>query len=163
MYALNNFDQFYGVVSRASNIGQGTGTYTSTMFMSDFPQFFLNGSECFAPESVLELFVAQANSSIQSDRWAEGWRYACGLYVAHYLTLYLQSYADDPTTFSQAAATGSVSGVVKRATLGDSSVEYDTSAVTAATAEWGDLNATSYGQQLATRARLVGMGGMTVI
>ena len=163
MYAYYNFDQFYGVVDRASNIGQSTGNYTSAMFMADFPQFFLNGSECFAPETVLELFISQVNTAIQPDKWFESWRYACGLYVAHYLTLYLQSYTEDPMTASQAAATGSIAGVVKSATLGDSSVTYDTSAVTKATEEWGDLNATCYGQQLATRARLVGMGGMTVI
>lgn len=40
---------------------------------------------------------------------------------------------------------------------------YDTEALTKATEKWGGLNATQYGQTLATMARLVGMGGMTVI
>ena len=39
---------------------------------------------------------------------------------------------------------------MKSATLGDSSVTYDTSALTAGTEDWGDLNATTYGQMLAT-------------
>ena len=49
------------------------------------------------------------------------------------------------------------------ATLGDSSVTYDTAALTRATEGWGDLNATQYGQMLATRAPRAGMGGTYVI
>ncbi len=59
----------------------------------------------------------------------------------------------------QAAA----AGVVKSATLGDSSVTYDTSALTAGTEDWGDLNATTYGQMLANRARFIGLAGSYVI
>lgn len=164
-------NQFYGVVARASNIGTSGGGYTAAMFQADFPQFFKTtqpeGGEPvttpFLPQTVLEMFVAQANDAIQPDKWLDGWRYACGLYVAHYATLYLRNFAEAPQTAAEAAATGGVSGVVKSATLGDSSVTYDTSAVTEALKEWGDLNATAYGQQLATRARIVGMGGTVVI
>ena len=163
MYSMTNQWQFYGVRARASNIGRTVGGYDFCMFQEDFPQFFLAGVDSFAPDSVVHMFIEQANLAIQPDKWLDNWRYACGLYVAHYLTLYLQSYNPDPQSAAQAAATGGLQGVGKRATLGDSTVEYDTSAVTQATANWGDLNATSYGQQLATRARLVGMGGMTVI
>lgn len=163
MYHITDYTQFYGVVSRASNIGHGFEEYTVDMFREDFPQFFDAGLESFAPETITEMTVRRASESIQPDKWLQDWRYACGLYAAHYLTLYLRNYNPSPHSAAEAAATGSVSGVVKRATLGDSSVEYDTSAVTQATTEWGDLNATSYGQQLATMARLVGMGGMAVI
>ncbi len=163
--------QFFGVIGRAANIGHSAGTYTLDGFQTDFPQFFhkVTGEDGreetvpFLPVSVLEGLIARANAAIQPDKWLDGWRYACGLYTAHYATLYLRSYQEAPRTAAQAAAAGSVSGVVRRAQLGDSSVEYDTEAVTKALAQWGDFNATSYGQQLATRARLVGMGGMTVI
>ena len=53
--------------------------------------------------------------------------------------------------------------MVKSATLGDSSVSYDTTAVTKGTEDWGDLNSTTYGQMLANRAKLVGLGGSYVI
>lgn len=166
------YNQFFGVVARASNIGGGAGGYTSEMFEQDFPQFFKTTTDLdtgeqtvtpFLPATVLEMFVAQADEAIQPSKWLDVWRYACGLYVAHYATLYLRNFAEAPQTAAEAAATGSVAGVVKSATLGDSSVTYDTSAVTEALKEWGDLNATSYGQQLATRARIVGMGGTVVI
>ena len=68
-----------------------------------------------------------------------------------------------PISPGQAAATGALVGVAKSAALGDSSVTYDTDALTKATADWGDLNATQYGQLLASRARLAGMGGSYVI
>lgn len=64
---------------------------------------------------------------------------------------------------SQAAAKAQPAGVIKSATMGDTTVSYDNSAVTIGTEKWGSWNATQYGQQLATLARQVGMGGMYVI
>lgn len=167
-YGIN---QFFGVAGRAANIGHGKGIYTLEMFKADFPQFFKKETgedeevtlAPFLPPTVLQEIINQANAAVHPDKWLDGWRYASGLYVAHYATLYLRNFSEAPQTAAQAAATGSVSGVVKSATLGDSSVSYDTEAVTRALSEWGDFNATSYGQQFATRARLVGMGGIGVI
>lgn len=156
--------QFFGVVPRASNIGQKVQRYTAEMFAQDFPQFFRADCAPFLPEAILNEFLSQASEAIQADKWLTGWRFACGLYVAHYATMFLRSFPEEPPqTAAQAAQTGALVGVVRRAQLGDSSVEYDTAAVTEATKDWGDLNATSYGQMLATRARLVGLGGTAVI
>lgn len=69
--------------------------------------------------------------------------------------------ADFPQFF-QDNGTGLV-GVMRSAKLGQDSVTYDTDPLTKATESWGDLNATQYGQLLATKARLVGMGGTYVI
>jgi hypothetical protein len=155
--------QFYGVKSLAANIGQSNGNYTAEMFRQDFPQFFTQESVCLLPETMLNEFLRQANASIQPDKWLDSWRYAAGLYVAHYATLYLRTYAESSETPAQAAATGALVGVVESATLGDSTVKYDTNALTKATEDWGDLNATQYGQMLATKARLIGMAGSCVI
>lgn len=156
--------QFFGVRESASNIVQGTGNYSVDMFLADFPQFTQKDSgESLAPPRILEQFVSNANAAIQPGRWFEKWSYACGLYVAHYLTLYLRTYSTGSATPAQAAASGATVGVVKSATLGDSSVTYDTEALTKGTEKWGGLNATQYGQLLATEARLVGMGGTLVI
>lgn len=155
--------QFYGVKRMASNIGNVKGTYTADMFKEYFPQFYNADGECLAPENILNMFIERANNAITPDKWGSSWQYAAGLYVAHYLTLYLQTYSPSSETPGQAAATGGLTGVLKSATLGDSSVTYDTDALTKATSEWGSLNATKYGQMLATEARLVGMGGTYVI
>ncbi|HIV19468.1 MAG TPA: DUF4054 domain-containing protein [Candidatus Merdivicinus intestinigallinarum] len=155
--------QFYGVKAAAANIGQEKGNYTAEQFQQDFPQFFNAEGISLVPESMLRILIDRANASIQPDKWLDGWRYAVGLYVAHYATLYLRTYAPASESPDQAAATGALVGVVKSATLGDSSVSYDTDALTKATENWGNLNATQYGQMLASEARLIGMGGSYAI
>ncbi|MFQ8761917.1 MAG: hypothetical protein ACLSAF_23015 [Intestinimonas sp.] len=49
-------------------------------------------------------------AAIQPDKWLDGWRYAAGLYTAHYATLYLKTYAPSSETPGQAAATGALVG-----------------------------------------------------
>ena len=156
--------QFYGVRAAAANLGSGApGTYTAGQFQEGFPQFFNSWGEPLLPASMLEEIIRMANAAVQPDRWGEGWRYAVGLYVAHYVTLYLRGYAASNETPNAAAASGALVGMVKSATLGDASVSYDTAAITAGTEDWGDLNSTTYGQMFANRAKLIGMAGMLVI
>lgn len=160
--------QFFGMRAVAANIAYGAGDYTMELFQEDFPQFFTKATEeepatALVPASMLEMFIAEANAAIQPGKWLTSWRYACGLYVAHYATLYLKTYSEGSDTPVQAASSGALVGVVQSAKLGQDSVTYDTDALTKATADWGDLNATQYGQLLATKARLVGMGGSYVI
>lgn len=160
--------QFCGVREAAANLGHGASEYTEALFQEDFPQFYTPPAgdglgAPLVPSAMLDEFIRQARAAIQPDKWGDGWRYACGLYVAHNAALYLRTYAEGSDTPAQAAATGALVGVVKSASLGDSSVSYDTDALTRATAGWGDLNATQYGQLLATRARLAGMGGTYVL
>lgn len=155
--------QFFGAKAAAANIGQSQGNYTAEQFQQDFPQFFSPDGVSLAPCSMLAEIINMANASVQPDKWLESWRYAVGLYVAHYATLYLRTYAQSSPTAAQAAASGALIGVVKSATLGDSSVSYDTSALTKGTENWGDLNATTYGQMLANRAKLIGAAGSYAI
>lgn len=155
--------QFFGVRAAAANIGQGRGDYTVEQFQADYPQFFTAEGISLLPPSMLCKIIDMANTAVQPDKWLDSWRFAVGLYVAHYVTLYLRSYAPSNETAAAAAASGALVGVVKSATLGDSSVTYDTSAITAGTEDWGDLNSTTYGQMLANRAKLIGLAGMTVI
>lgn len=155
--------QFFGVRAAAANLSQGKGSYTAEQFQEDYPQFFNAEGNFLGSASMLQEIINMANLSIQPDRWGESWRYAVGLYVAHYCTLYLRTYAESSATPAQAAASGALVGVVQSSTLGDSSVSYDTSALTKGTEDWGDLNATTYGQMLANKAKLIGMAGTLVI
>ena len=155
--------QFFGVRAAAANIGHSVGNYTVEEFRTDYPQFF-NGEGYFLGSlPMLEQIIQMANANIQPDKWLDSWRYAVGLYAAHYATLSLRGYATNNETPEQAAASGALVGMVKSATLGDASVTYDTAAITAGTEDWGDLNSTTYGQILANRAKLIGMGGTYVI
>ena len=154
---------FEGVKRVGSNMGRAKGVDAADMFKTDFPQFYNADGECLVPAKILNMFIERANNAITPDKWGDAWEYAAGLYVAHFCTMYLQTYSPNSETPGQAAATGGLTGGIKTATLGDSSVTYDTDALTQATSEWGSLNATKYGQMLATEARLVGMGGTYVI
>lgn len=154
--------------ARASNIVEGTqGAYTLAMFFADFPQFKKTGTETgFIPDAVINTFIAMANNTIAEARWGESWRFACGLFVAHYATMYLRQNKGNATgsaNASQAADSGALVGVVSSASLGDASVSYDTSVATQATQNWGQWNLTTYGQQYASLARLFVMGGSYVI
>ena len=155
--------QFFGVKAAAANIGTGVGDYTVEQFREDYPQFFNAEGYFLGSLPMLEQIIHMANVSIQPDKWLDSWRYAVGLYVAHYATLSLRGYAASNETPQQAAASGALVGMVKSATLGDASVTYDTAAITAGTEDWGDLNSTTYGQILANRAKLIGMSGTYVI
>lgn len=154
--------------ARASNIIEGTpGAYTTVMFYEDFPQFKKTGTDGgFAPLSMMNAFVAMANSIVSVERWGETWRLACGLLVAHYLTMYLRQTKGNTAgsaTAQQAADSGALLGIVSSASLGDASVSYDTSAATQATQNWGQFNLTTYGQQYASLARIHVLGGSYVI
>ena len=162
--------QFFGVREAASNLvwSGEDGGYTAEMFQEDFPQFFTAATEetparSLVPPSMLQMLIEEANAAIQPGKWLTSWRWACGLYVAHYAALYLRTYAESSGTTQEAAASGALVGVIQSAKLGQDSVAYDSDALTKATADWGDLNATQYGQLLATKARLIGMGGTYVI
>ncbi|NBI73716.1 DUF4054 domain-containing protein [Clostridiaceae bacterium] len=149
------------------------GSYSPDMFYMDFPQFTkrippgeeggAESVESLVPEGILNMFVDQANDSVLPSRWGSMWRYAAGLYTAHFAALYLKTWAPGSDNSGQAAGSAAQPGAVKSATMGDTSISYDNSAITAGTEKWGAWNATQYGSQLVTMARLVGMGGMYAI
>lgn len=140
------------------------GLYTADMFQQDFPQFgHADGGTPLLPGHMLQMFVGNANASVLPSRWGDGWRYAAGLYVAHFAAMYLRTYSDGSVDAGAAAMKGQPLGAVKSAQMGDTRVDYDNTAVTAGMEKWGAWNATQYGQQLVTQARFVGLGGMYAI
>ena len=166
---------FTGAKAAAANIPQPgeQGNYTAELFWEDFPQFTRHVSpgegegelmrESLIPEKMLLQFIRQANDSVLPSRWGSMWQYAAGLYTAHFVSLYLKTYASGSDSAAQAAAGADQTGVVRSAAMGDNSISYDNSAVTAGTEKWGTWNATQYGAQLVTMARMAGIGGLYVI
>lgn len=165
--------KFQAAKEQAANLTQSgeRGAYTEEMFREDFPQFTKKVTpendgdpeiQDLLPKGILQMFLEQVNDSVLPSRWGSMWRYAAGLYLAHFAAMYLKTYAPESSGAAQAAAKAQPAGVIKSATMGDTSVSYDNSAVTIGTEKWGSWNATQYGQQLATLARLVGMGGMWI-
>ena len=122
--------QFNGVIAAAANIpaNNENGIYTVEMFMEDFPQFSKAGMKPrvpLVPEGILGIFIGNANRSILPSRYFETWRYAAGLYVAHFSALYLKTYSDGSATAAQAAGSGQQTGLISEASMGDTSVKYD--------------------------------------
>ncbi len=158
---------FNGAKAVAANVpapGE-RGDYTLAMFQADRPEFF-SGADPPAPllpENMLQIFINQANTSVLPSRWSDMWELAAGLYVAHFASLYLKTYNPGQSSANQTVMSATPTGLVSSAKMGDTSLNFDNTAITEGTKEWGAWNSTVYGQQLVTYARLIGMGGMYVI
>ena len=103
-----------------------------------------------------------AYASLSYNRYHELWRTCMGLFIAHWLTLFLQtkSNADDP--IRNIVNAGLAKGVQTSKSAGDLSVSYDFSAVANDFEGWGTYKLTLFGQQFITLARLACKGGMVV-
>ena len=157
------FEQLKVVASGIGHEGQA-GNYTSSEFIEEYPQFTNPSGQSLIPDSMLDTFVAMANDSVFPDAWGKVYKLAAGLYVAHHCALYLSTFnTAGSASASEAAGAAANAGLVKSATMGDTSVTYDNLAVTYGTEKWGTWNATKYGAQLITMARGLGIAGSYVI
>ena len=111
------------------------------------------------PFTVILSYIYLASASLVQARWNEMWAFAMALFVAHFLTLYAQADGNPNSTVGQAAAQGASTGVTVAKSVGDVSVSYQPFE---ALSNWAAWNMTSYGQQLATQARVIGSGPMMV-
>lgn len=157
----------FGIIAGASNIRTGDNPpYTSEEFLAAYPQFGKDDEatgQPIIPAVMLEAWVKMANASLSKARYHDAWEILMGLFIAHFLTLYLQSAAspDDPT--QKIVNAGLTKGMVASKTAGDLSISYDFSIVSGQEfAGWGTYKLTAFGQQFITLARVYSMGGMVV-
>jgi hypothetical protein len=143
------------IISGASNLKAGANpAFVYADFVGFYPQFST------MPDPVLDTFLEMANAKIQEVRWHSQWKFAMCLYLAHLSTLYLAatmgtSTEDTVTYASPVMLTASESA-------GDVSGSYDVNVVAQDLVGYGDLKTTTYGQQLASMARIIGKGGMAI-
>ena len=155
----------FGIIAGAANIRRGTNPpYTSEDFLRLYPQFGKtddNGNPII-PSVVIDAWVAMAHASLSKARYFDAWEMAMGLFIAHNLTLYLQTMAslDDP--IGKIINAGLAKGVTSSKSAGDLSVSYDFSLVAGDMDGWGTYKLTAFGQQLITLMKLYSMGGMVV-
>ena len=145
------------VVASGANSGS-PGTYTLALFLADHPEFTDSNSASLLPDATITSYVDMANDTVSPDMWGSYYRLAAGLFVAHMCALKLQTYASHSTA-AQTAGNSAQEGVVKSATMGDTSVSYDNSAVTEGTKKWGTWNLTKYGSEFVTYAKQLGLAG----
>lgn len=139
--------------------------FTVEDFRSVFPVFAVNdaneASEGKIPFAVYNLFKSMADAAIKYDRYFSNWKYLMCLYIAHYLTLYLQTQQGDEDLAS--ALRGALPlGIASSKSVDGLSVSYDFMGVTDKMNDYGTWKLTLYGQQLITLTKIFGHGGMWV-
>ena len=155
----------FGVIARASNIRHGDNpTYTIDTFFDSYPQFAKvdDNGQPIIPQVVAEGWVQLAHASLSYRRYYDCWEMAMGMFIAHWLTLYLQSSASPDAPVSKIISDGLAKGIQTSKSAGDLSVSYDFSVVANDFDGWGTYKNTMYGQQLITLAKQVSIGGMCV-
>lgn len=115
------------------------------------------------PAVLLTTYIALATTSIMERRWHGLWQTAIGWFVAHFLTLYLESYAAPGSNAAQVVAAAQSKGITASKSVGPVHVSYDLAAINADLDTWAAWKLTIYGQQLATFGNMVGKGGMVVL
>lgn len=146
------------LISIASNIKGilSNPAYSKTDFLAFFPQF--TGK---VPDSVLDFYIRLANNSLSYSRWGDQWEMGMTLFVAHYITLYLQATAglDANSPVQQVISNSLAQGLVASKSAGSLSKSYDYGSVNDDFAGYGTWKLTSFGQQFITIAKLIGKGG----
>lgn len=155
------------LVSTASNLRGGANPpYTLNDFYINYPAFGpmhpcdSSNAEYLINPVVMQMYIDLANACLQESRWRSYWKVAMGWFVAHFLTLYLQSMADAGSPAAKVINAGQARGLQSSKSVGDVSVSYDFSTAMNDLDGWAAWKLTVYGQQLATAAKLVGKGGM---
>ena len=125
-----------------------TASVTVTITALDISQFIV-------PVPVINAYIVLASASLFQARWCEAWQIAVGLFVAHYVTLWLRSDGDVYNTPGQAAHAGLARGILISASAGPASKSIQP---VTGQEEWGSFTQSSYGNDLVQMARSVGAG-----
>ncbi len=154
------------IIAGASNIKGGDNPpFTVEDFKTLYPHFFVvteNETEPLAPMAVIEACIRLADSSVKKSRYHEAWEICMGLFVAHFITLYLQTLSEPNGGANAAAQAGLTKGIISSASVDGVSVSYDLNQSLADLDGWAAWKLTNYGVQLATFAKLFSMGGMYI-
>lgn len=114
------------------------------------------------PLVVLQMYMSLANTCIIQARYKGPWIICMGLFIAHWLTLYLQGTASAGSPAAKVIAAGEAKGLRVSKSAGDISTSIDYNAVANDLEGWAAWKLTTYGTQFATIGKMVGKGGMMV-
>lgn len=121
-----------------------TGAFSGNLYLTPF-----------IPLIVLLMYVNLASASLMQVRWRETWPLAMALFIAHFSTLWMETETGPNSTAAQVATSGLQQGIIISQAAGDVSA---TTQPVAGLEDWGSMNLTQYGVQLATFAQIVGSG-----
>lgn len=151
------------IINKASNIKGGDNPpFGVDEFKAIYPHFF--GSACseIIPDDVMNMYIEFANASLKEKRYKRAWKTVMSLFVAHFLTLYMQSVVDPESSASTVIQAGQTKGLTSSKSVDGVSVSYDFATAVNDLQGWAQWKLTNYGVQLATLAKAYGMGGMYV-
>ena len=155
----SGYESAMGLLGSASNIVVGTNPpYAAADFYAFYPKFA--GLDTL-PDVVVNAYISLASASLVQARWGEAtWPIAMGLFVAHYVTLYLRSDGDAVySSPGRVATAGLAHGITVSKSAGGVSAGIQPATGLEAWAAWTQ---TEYGVQFASMAKLVGAGPMLV-
>ena len=151
------------LIRKASNVKGGVNPpFSVADFQAVYPHFFGDALTGRIPDEVLDMFLQFANASTKYRRYRKSWKLAMCLFVAHFLTLYLQSAVAPDSPEATVIQAGQTKGLTASKSVDGVSVSYDFSTALSDLDGWAAWKLTGYGTQLATLAKAYGMGGMYV-
>jgi hypothetical protein len=130
--------------------------YTREDFLAIYPQFTR-----VIPANVIDFYISMANASLSYDIYRDQWVYAMGLYVGHFLTLWLQmtNGLDENSPASKIIQNSMAQGLLASKSAGSLSLSYDNSTVDNDLQGWAAWKLTKYGMLFASLAKLMGKPG----
>jgi hypothetical protein len=128
----------------------GNPPWSETDFLAIYPKF-----AGIVPDAVINIYIGLARASVMQEQWQEMWPIAMGWFVAHFVTLWLQSEGSPANTAGQVASSGLAIGIQTSMSAGPVSVGMT---LLGNLDDWGTWALTLYGQQFATMAKTMGTG-----
>lgn len=145
-------------IAAAANIPTGDNPeYTIEDFRRSMPAFT---QQVIADEN-LQPYVDMAQAMVRESRWRSLWRQGMALFIAHFVTLFLDVPAEGASA-EEIVSSAKSGGLISSESTGGVSVSYDHSTAASDLNGWGAWKLTTYGIQYVTLARMVGMGMMIV-
>ena len=142
----------------ASNIRDGDNPpYTVSDFRALMPAFT---SEIISDE-LLAPYVTLADNVVKEARWHSYWKQGMTLFIAHFVTLFLQT-PEQGMTKEELLNASKVGGSISSKTVGPISVSYDNTQATQDLTGWAAWKLTTYGVQFASLAKMLGKGMMYI-
>lgn len=150
--------------AEASNVQLGTNpSFTLSDFTTFYPQFAHPSiGSPLMPDAVIQAYIDLAQNCIMQVRWKSMWKIAMSLFVAHFCTLYLEASVSPDSGAAAVTSAAQARGILSGESASDVSVSYDSGSIANDLNGWAAWKLTTYGIQLATSAKIVGMGGMMV-
>lgn len=147
-FALAQIGSGYSVATVPVTGGTGTGATFNITGVSPV--------SAVVPTLVLVTFINLASAHLSQSRWLDSWYFGMALFVAHFTTLYLRSEGNPGSTPGAIARSGLEAGITVSASSGNVSKSVQT--VGDDLPGYAAWKKTEYGTQLATMAKIVGMG-----